>query len=88
MFARAGVNRTMRDLLRNERWSLLMLASMFVLAAVNSPFLPDRLPSHWTGGQVDSYAAKSTVLMFWPLFASGMYAAGAVTFKACTRLGR
>lgn len=65
----------MRDLLRNERWSLLMLASMFVLAAVNSPFLPDRLPSHWTGGQVDSYAAKSTVLMFWPLFASGVYAA-------------
>ena len=66
-----------------------MLASMFALTAVNSPFLPERLPSHWgAGGQVDSYAAKSTVLMFWPLFASGMYAAGAVAFKACTRLGR
>ena len=65
----------MWTLLRNERWSLLMLASMFVLAAVNAPYLPDRLPSHWTGGQVDSYAAKSTVLLFWPLFASGMYAA-------------
>ena len=52
-----------------------MLASMFALSAVNSPFLPDRLPSHWTGGQVGSYAAKSTVLLFWPLFAAGTYAA-------------
>lgn len=52
-----------------------MLASMWALTAVNSPYLPDRLPSHWTGGQVDSYAAKSTVLLFWPLFASGVYAA-------------
>ena len=66
----------MGNFLGNERWPLLMLALLFALAAANSPFLPDRLPSHWTfDGRVDSHAAKSTVLWFLPLLAMAAYAA-------------
>ena len=52
-------------MIKNERWSLAMLALMFLLAAASWPFLPDRLPTHYSwNGEADSFGNKSVALLF------------------------
>jgi len=59
----------MRKLLGDERTPLVMLALMFGLTAANWPFLPDRLPMHWSSADepADSYAPKAFALLFLPV---------------------
>jgi hypothetical protein len=58
---------------------LLLLASMFAVAAAVWPSLPSRLPVHWTGlppaipMRVDGYGGKVQALLTWPLIAAALY---------------
>ena len=65
----------MRKLLGDDRTSLVMLALMFGLAAANWPFLPDRLPIHWSSADAppDSYAPRAFALLFLPVYAVIQY---------------
>ena len=60
----------MLKLLGDDRTPLVMLALMFGLAAANWPFLPDRLPIHWSSADAspDSYASKAFALLFLPVY--------------------
>ena len=64
----------MRFRWRNE-WPLwLILAAMFVAAAVTWPHAPDRVPVHWgTDGQVNGYGGKFEGLLLTPLIAVLLY---------------
>ena len=59
----------MRKLLGDDRTSLVMLALMFGLAVANWPFLPDRLPIHWSSADAspDSYAPNDGGNWYWRL---------------------
>src|SRR6266567_2498698 len=58
---------------------LLLLASMFVVAAAVWPSLPSLLPVHWTGltpaipMRVDGYGGKVQALLVWPVMATALY---------------
>ncbi|HZI89149.1 MAG TPA: SdpI family protein [Candidatus Polarisedimenticolia bacterium] len=57
-------------------WPLwLLLAAMFVLAAVTWPHAPDRIPTHWgTDGKVNGYGGKFEGLVLIPLISLILYA--------------
>lgn len=65
----------MRKLLGDDRIPLAIFALMFGLAAANWPFLPDRLPMHWSSADepADSYAPKAFALLFLPVVAVVQY---------------
>lgn len=56
-----------------NRWSLALVAAMFVLAGVCYPFMADSLPIHWTDGVADSYAGKAQALFFLPVMTAVLY---------------
>ena len=56
-----------------NRWSLAIVAAMFVLAGVCFPFMADSLPIHWTDGVADSYAGKTRALFFLPIMTAVLY---------------
>lgn len=56
-----------------NRWSLAIVAAMFVLAGVCFPFMADSLPIHWTDGVADSYAGKTRALFFLPVMTAVLY---------------
>lgn len=56
-----------------NRWSLAIVAAMFVLAGVCYPFMADSLPIHWTDGVADSYAGKTRALFFLPIMTAVLY---------------
>lgn len=59
---------------RVEVAQLILLAAMFVLAALTWPSAPDQIPVHWNiEGQVDRYGGKFEGLLAVPLLATGMY---------------
>ncbi len=52
----------------------LVLAAMFLAAAVAWPNAPDRIPIHWNiDGQVDRYGGRFAGLLLMPLVAAGVY---------------
>ncbi len=52
----------------------IILAAMFVAAAIAWPHAPDRIPVHWNlSGQVDRYGGRFEGLLLMPLFALGLY---------------
>jgi uncharacterized membrane protein len=52
----------------------IILAAMFVAAAIAWPHAPDRIPVHWNiNGQVDRYGGRFEGLFLMPLFALGVY---------------
>jgi uncharacterized membrane protein len=55
---------------------LLIIAAMFVAAAVLYPSMPARFPSHWgASGAADAWSNKSFLTVFFePLIALGLYA--------------
>lgn len=58
----------------SEVLQLLLIASMFVVAAVSWPNLPERVPVHWDlHGNVDGYGGKFTGLLLLPLVTLGVY---------------
>ena len=59
-----------------NRRSLGTLVAMFVLAGVNLPFMADTLPVHWSDGETDSFAGKTTALFLIPLMTATVYALG------------
>jgi uncharacterized membrane protein len=60
---------------RSESLQLLLIAAMFVLAAVSWPYAPERIPVHWNlQGEVDGYGGKFTGLLLMPLLTLGLYA--------------
>jgi uncharacterized membrane protein len=56
-------------------WPLwVVLAGMFVLAAITWPHAPDRIPVHWgLNGEVNGYGGKFEGLLMLPLLAAGSY---------------
>ncbi|MDQ7842908.1 MAG: DUF1648 domain-containing protein [Armatimonadota bacterium] len=59
---------------KSELPPVLLLAGMFLLAAVSWPAAPDRIPVHWNvAGQVDRYGGKVEGLLLIPLLALGLY---------------
>lgn len=64
----------MRTSLRTELPQWVLIAIMFVLAAITWPSAPDRIPIHWdVSGQPDDYAGKFVGLLGLPLLAAGLY---------------
>ncbi|CCF82597.1 SdpI family protein [Nitrolancea hollandica] len=64
----------MRLSLRTEVPQWIIIAAMFVAAAVVWPTAPDRLPIHWNAqGQVDGYGGKFEGLLLLPLLTLGIY---------------
>jgi uncharacterized membrane protein len=60
---------------RAEIPQLLLLAGMFIAAAVIWPFAPQQFPAHWNlHGDVDRYAGPIKGLFALPLVAAGLYA--------------
>jgi uncharacterized membrane protein len=54
---------------------LLIIAVMFVAAAVLYPSMPERFPTHWGLNGPDAWSAKSLVSVFFqPLLSLGLYA--------------
>jgi uncharacterized membrane protein len=52
----------------------IILAAMFVAAAIAWPHAPDRIPVHWNiSGQVDRYGGRFEGLLLMPLVALGFY---------------
>ena len=52
----------------------LVLAAMFIGAAVSWSHAPDRIPVHWNlSGQADRYGGRVEGLLLMPLVASGIY---------------
>lgn len=65
----------MKITLRRELPRLVLIAAMFVLAAVTWSSAPDRIPTHWNiHGQVDGYGGKFTGLLLLPLITLGLEA--------------
>jgi immunity protein, SdpI family len=64
----------MRFTWRTE-WPLwVLLAGMFLLAAITWSGAPDRIPTHWgMNGEVNGYAGKFEGLLVLPLMALGIY---------------
>ena len=59
---------------RTEIISLFLIASMFVLAAITWPVVPDSIPVHWGfSGQPDRYGGKFEGLLLLPLISLGIY---------------
>lgn len=53
---------------------LLIIAAMFIAAAVLYPSMPDRFPTHWGLNGPDAWSAKSLMsVYFMPLMALGIY---------------
>ncbi len=64
----------MRLSLRSELPQWIIIAAMFVAAALVWPTAPDRLPIHWNAqGQVDGYGGKFEGLLLLPLITFGLY---------------
>jgi uncharacterized membrane protein len=65
-------------LARSKWWEFLQLvviAAMFVTAAVRWPSVPDQIPIHWNiSGEVDGYGGKFSGLLSLPLVTLGIYA--------------
>jgi uncharacterized membrane protein len=58
-----------------ELSQLLVIAAMFVVAALLWSGAPDRIPVHWNlSGDVDGYGGKFAGLLLLPLVALGVYA--------------
>lgn len=52
----------------------VLIAGMFILAAITWPSAPDRIPVHWNVyGQVDRYGGKVEGLLMLPLLSLGIY---------------
>ena len=64
----------MRVTWRTEWPQWLIIAAMFVLAALSWRSAPDTLPVHWgLTGEVDRYGGKAEALLLPPLMALGLY---------------
>ena len=64
----------MKISLRSELPQIVLIAVMFVLAAITWPSAPDRIATHWNlHGQVDGYGGKFSGLLLLPLLALGLY---------------
>ena len=59
---------------RSELPQLLLVAGMFIAAAMVWPMAPESFPVHWNiRGEVDRYGGKFEGLLLLPLIASGIY---------------
>lgn len=59
---------------RGELPSLLLLAAMFLMAALSWQSAPDQIPVHWGSDfEPDRYGGKFEGLLLMPLFACGLY---------------
>lgn len=64
----------MKVTLRTELASLLLIATMFVLAGVSWSTAPDRIPMHWDdAGQVDRVGGRAEGLLLLPIAAVIVY---------------
>ena len=64
----------MRLSARTELPQLLLIAAMFVVAALTWPVAPERIPVHWgLSGEADGYAGRFWGLFGQPLIATGLY---------------
>ncbi len=64
----------MRLTWKSELPQLMLIAGMFVLAAVSWPSAPEQIPVHWhISGRVDRYGGKFEGLLLLPLLALGLY---------------
>jgi uncharacterized membrane protein len=64
-----------------------MIATMFAVAIVESPFAPVSIPTHWNGaGSVDRYGGKFQGLLLIPL--SAAFAWGLITARAPLQRGK
>src|SRR5690348_2465508 len=64
----------MKISLRVEVVQWLLIAAMFVLAAVSWSHLPERMPVHWNiEGNVDRYGGKFEGVLVLPLVTLGLY---------------
>jgi len=60
--------------LRTELPHWLVIAAMFIAAAVCWPHAPERMPTHWNlAGEVNGYGGKFTGLLLLPLTSLGVY---------------
>jgi uncharacterized membrane protein len=58
--------------MKNRRFTLVLLAAMWVAAAIVYPRLPGRIPTHWNvRGQVDAWGGRAWAFLF-PAVATGM----------------
>lgn len=59
---------------RVEVLQLIIIATMFAVAAWVWPYLPERLPVHWNiKGEVDAYGGKFVGLLLLPLTVASLY---------------
>lgn len=57
-----------------EIFQLVVIAAMFIIAAVKWGSVPDQIPVHWNAaGEVDGYAGRFVGLLLLPLIAAGLY---------------
>jgi uncharacterized membrane protein len=64
----------MKTSLRVELPQIVLLASMFVLAALTWPHAPERIPVHWdVRGEVNGFGGKVEGLLLLPLIALAVY---------------
>jgi len=64
----------MKFSLRAELPQWIVIAAMFIAAAVSWPYAPERMPTHWNlAGEVNGYGGKFTGLLVLPLTALGIY---------------
>ncbi len=64
----------MRINLKTELAQWILMAAMFLFAAISWPSAPDRIPVHWGfSGEPDRYGDKFEGLLLLPLLALGIY---------------
>lgn len=64
----------MRTNFKTELIQWILIAAMFLFAAISWPSAPDRIPVHWGfSGEPDRYGGKFEGLLLLPLLALGLY---------------
>jgi len=60
--------------LRTELPQWIVIAAMFIAAAVCWPYAPERMPTHWNlAGEVDGYGSRFIGLLLLPVVSVGIY---------------
>ncbi len=58
---------------RSELWPAALVAALFVAAAAARPYLPETVPTRWSGGVATSFTSSATAVWVLPIIGLGFY---------------